>query len=240
MFFLSVPPGMETTDSPPLMKGRCRMNSHHVPIAFILSLLLWSNAATRDKNVTLKWLPSDDVHEKAFVNVKALAELKVRIPPVIDNRTNKDCIGRNIESSRYKRYVTDTDIAQWATGHVRKILAHFKVTSYEKDADLSLQFSLVNFFVTEESIYKGNVSFMVTAKGSNGTVIWKGVVQGDSNRWGRSFSVNNYLECICNAFVDAVYALVANREFIAAVATWSEPPKNENQEPAPAEPSLEQ
>lgn len=217
------------------------MKLHDIPVALIISLMFWCNAAARDKKVTLRWIPSDDVHEKTFINVKAMAKLNVKIPAVIDNRSEKDCIGRNIEESRNKRYVTDSDIAEWATKHVRKILDHFKISSRGKGADIVLQFSLVNFFVTEESIYKGNVSFLVTAKGNDGSMIWEGAVHGDSNRWGRSYSPNNYLECICNAFVDAVYALVANNKFIAAVDIWAGHLKNGNQEkPAAVEPSTEQ
>ena len=214
--------------------------NHHFPVAFILFLLLWYNTAAREKEVTLKWTPSDDVHEKAFVDVKALSELNVNIPAVIDNRSEKECIGKNIENGGNRRYVTDSDIAEWATIHVRKILDHFKVSSHGKDADLLLQFSLVNFFVTEESIYKGNVSFLVTAKGKDGSMIWEDAIHGDSNRWGRSYSVNNYLECICNAFVDAVYALVANKKFIEAVDRWAGHSKNDNQKkPAVVEPLVE-
>jgi hypothetical protein len=223
------------------------MKTLTIPLVLIIVLLFWCSAAARDKKVTLRWMPSDDIHEKTFVNVKALAELNVKIPAVIDKRSEKEIIGKNIEDSKDKLYVTDSDIAEWATGHVWKILKHFRISSHGKDADMLLQFNLVNFYVTEESIYKGNVSFLVTAKGNDGSVIWEDAVHGDSNRWGRSYSANNYLECICNAFVDAVYALVANKKFITTVNEWAGHLNDSDQEiPAtveqtePIEPSPEQ
>ena len=172
----------------------------------------------QSKSVSLKWKPSDDVQTKEFIDVGPLKKLKMSIGPVIDSRENKKEIGRNIEQSQVKFYYTDDDLAAWSENRIDTIFRFYKITLDTIKPDIIVAFDIVNFYCTEGSTYKGIVSLKVTAKSAGGSIIWEGVTSGESNRWGRSFSVSNYLECMCNAFVDSIYDLLKNTQFIKALA----------------------
>ena len=54
-------------------------------------------------------------------------------------------------------------------------------------------------------------------KDSAGKDLWTGIVNGDSTRWGRSYSAANYYETMSDMVLRATYNLLANAGFREAL-----------------------
>lgn len=58
--------------------------------------------------------------------------------------------------------------------------------------------------------------FVVDGANADGPPLWQGFSEGHVEKWGRSYARENYQEALSDAFVEAVLALVGNREFLQA------------------------
>lgn len=131
-------------------------------VVFILFVFV-SSGFCADKELPLKWKPGDNIHEYAYVDFKNLGKIKIWVEPVIDSRKEKNEIGRNTEKDTDRLYLTNDNVAQWATERFRDVLKEFglNVTSDKPDAIISAE--LVKFYVTEKDLYRGNVTFKIKA-----------------------------------------------------------------------------
>ena len=168
------------------------------------------------KEFPLKWKPGNDIRELEYVDVKNLGKVKIRVDPVIDSRKEKNEIGRNVEKSPERLYLTNDNIAEWATERFRYVLKEFGLNVTSDNPDVIISAELVKFFVLEKDLYRGNVTFKIKALKPDGTVIWAGITSGESKRWGRSFSEENFHECIGTSFIEAIYGLLKDDSFIKA------------------------
>ena len=78
--------------------------------------------------------------------------------------------------------------------------------------DYTLSGELLDLFVTEENIYKGNVAIKYSIKKKDKT-IWTSTAQGSSRKFGRSYSYENYMESISESIFSSVQNLLENESF---------------------------
>ena len=168
------------------------------------------------KEFPLKWKPGDDIRELGYVDVKNLGKVKIWVNPVIDSRKETNEIGRNVERNPERLYLTKDNIAEWATERFRYVLKEFGLNVTSDNPDVIISAELVKFYVLEKDLYRGNVTFKIKALKPDNTVIWQGISSGESKRWGRSFSEENFHECIGNSFIEAIYGLLKDDSFIKA------------------------
>ncbi|HTP27441.1 MAG TPA: hypothetical protein VMK12_17540 [Anaeromyxobacteraceae bacterium] len=168
-------------------------------------------------NVRLGWKPTDDLSPATNALGGLLGKRSVRLTTFADGRQERGLIGRNIENpDRPIEVLTSDDVGLWATARMSDLLRKSGIEIVDSPRALVLGGKVTEFFVNEGQVYKGKVTLLVTLTGS-GRLLWKGVAAGQSSRWGRSLSEDNYREVVSDAYVKAVEALVSDEGFQAAV-----------------------
>jgi hypothetical protein len=108
---------------------------------------------------------------------------------------------------------TSTDVAAFVTDHVKESLRAAGLNIVDGPADITVSGELRQFFVTEMSTYKGEVSMIIHVKNSAGKEVWTGAVGGDAERFGRSYKAENYYEVMSDMVLRASFNLLSNPGF---------------------------
>ena len=82
-----------------------------------------------------------------------------------------------------------------------------------------LDADIVNLWVEEAQVYKGEARLRFSLKGAGGKELWAGLASGSSTRWGRSKSRDNYNEVISDSLAQALAGLMGEAEFRKALHT---------------------
>jgi len=176
----------------------------------------------------LVWKPTSALLSgSAPVNLMPFAKQKLVVLPLVDKRAEKNLLGENTEKG-YSRYVaTSDDITAYVTQRVIALLAQpgLPVSAQADGATVVISGELQRFYVTENSTYKGEFRALLQVE-SAGKVLWRGLATGENARFGRSYKLENYHETLSDTLIDTVSRLLADRDFMAALAN--------NPAPAPA------
>jgi hypothetical protein len=84
-------------------------------------------------------------------------------------------------------------------------------------AERVLSLRLTRFWAEEAPAYHGSVTIVAEVKDA-GKVVWRGALVGDSKRFGRSLSTDNYRETISDATVRAINNMLGEASFRAAIS----------------------
>lgn len=176
-------------------------------------LLLTVTLSCELKNVPLDWKVENNSLFSDLSTSAGLQSFKIKVDPFGDSRSNKQEIGKNIESKEARTVTTKDNVVAWCTEKMKYILKQYGMTLVENDPTIVIKAEIVNFYVTESNIYNANVTLRVIVSDPKGKVLWQGMVSGQSRRFGRSYKLDNYQEGLSNAFADAVKTLFNNPEF---------------------------
>ena len=173
------------------------------------------------ENVPLKWTPTTTWAEMGPIDVSgALLTTKVHVDAFIDTRPNPPLVAENREhASNVRQFTTSSDVAVFVGDHLRETLQRAGLNTVDATGDVSISGEVRQFFVTEKSTYKGEISLLIRLKDGAGKELWSGMVTGDATRWGRSYNLDNYCEVMSDMMLRAVYNLLSNAGFRAALAT---------------------
>lgn len=138
---------------------------------------------------------------------------KFKILPFVDQRSNKTEIAKNIEDGREKPVTTRDDVAVWCTDKFKAIFKQYGLAVVDGHETVAVKGEILNFYVTEDNLYRSNVGIRLTAERPKGKVLWQGLISGNAKRFGRSYSLENYYESISDAYLEAVSGLLNNHEF---------------------------
>jgi hypothetical protein len=171
------------------------------------------------ENIPLKWSPTDTLAELGPVDVSgALLTTKVHFDTFVDTRQSQQTIAENREKAANIRAVTTaTNVASFVTEHLRDTLHAAGLNTVDGVGDVTVSGEIREFFVTETSLYRGNLSLLITVRSNEGKEIWSGVVLGGAERFGRSYRADNYCETISDMVLRATYNLLVNQGFHAAL-----------------------
>lgn len=169
------------------------------------------------QNIYLEWQATDTLDDKEYLLLKTLRNSRITLLPIQDVRDEKTAIGVNLEEEYPRYYKTPDDVSSWSTESIIPLLKYYNINLVDTSPDILLQFELIKFYVTEESTYKGNVTIKLSVQNPDGEILWEDIKTGRSNRWGRSLSEENFLECLGNSFLESVYSLLADKEFHSIV-----------------------
>ncbi|MBI4763137.1 MAG: hypothetical protein HY787_00830 [Deltaproteobacteria bacterium] len=172
------------------------------------------------KDIPLLWNPTEDVRTFKAVDLTIYHDIYFMVKPFKDFRKNPAEIGVNIErkgTSQDLPVTTKDNVAQWLTFNFSRTLSNFGVNVLQDKGNLTLEADILNFFVTEKSVYKGLVALKVRLLSKSNAVLWEQMVSGDSTRFGRSYTAPNYYEALSNSVIYAVYSLLRNDSFQRAV-----------------------
>ena len=142
---------------------------------------------------------------------------RFKIIAFTDPRDNKAEIARNVENSEPKLVTTKDDVSKWCTDRFRELLQQYAFDSRENGETVQLRGEVVQFYVLEDNLYRGAVGWKITAEAPDKSMLWQGLVTGTSQRFGRSYSEENYYETLSDAYIEAVQNLVKDEGFAKAL-----------------------
>jgi hypothetical protein len=135
---------------------------------------------------------------------------KIKVMPFVDMRENHKEIGRNVESSSPKLVTTKDDVAQWCTDRFIYSLKQFGIIPVTSGETLIFKGEVIQFYVNEDTRYKGNVAVKIKAERPDGKVVWQGMIAGSANRFGQSYKDENYFEVLSDAYIQAFQNFIKN------------------------------
>ena len=196
------------------------MRQHFLAAAFFASLLVnvFARGASLE-NVPLKWTPTSTLSEMGAIDISGpLLTTKIQVDALVDTRQNPPLVAENREKAdKVRQMTTSSDVAAFLTDHLKQTLHGAGLNIVDSGADFSISGEIRQFFVTEMSTYNGEISLLIHVKNSAGKELWSGIVNGDSTRWGRSYSAANYYETMSDMVLRATYNLLANAGFREAL-----------------------
>jgi hypothetical protein len=172
------------------------------------------------KDIPLLWNPTEDVRTFKAVDLTIFHNIYFMVKPFKDFRKNPAEIGVNIERKGTNQdlpVTTKDNVAQWLTFNFSRTLSNIGVNVVQDKGNLTLEADILNFFVTEKSVYKGLVALKVRLLSKSNAVLWEQMVSGDATRFGRSYTAPNYYEALSNSVIYAVYSLLKTDSFQRAV-----------------------
>jgi hypothetical protein len=172
------------------------------------------------KDIPLVWNPTEDVRTFKAVDLTRFHKIPFMVKPFKDFRKNPAEIGVNTERKLANQdlpVTTKDNVAQWLTFNFSRTLSNFGIDVVQDKGNLTLEADIVNFFVTEKSVYKGLAALKVRLLSKSNAVLWEEMISGDATRFGRSYSAPNYYEALSNAVIYAAYSLLKNDSFQRAV-----------------------
>jgi len=190
--------------------------------AFLVCLLASGAAAAREtvlENIPLKWSPTSTMAEMGPVDLTAPdLTVKIRVEGLVDSRQNPALIAQNTEKPDKPRPVTTSaDVGAFVTEHLKDALRAGGLSTVDDAGDVTLSGEIRQFFVNEVNVYRGEASLVLHLKNSAGKEIWTGVINGDAERFGRSYRADNYYEVLSDTLLRAAHNLLANPAFHEAL-----------------------
>lgn len=179
-----------------------------------LFVTLTSNAFAKDTltDVELMWKGTSDLKEFSGVNIDKMSSHKIAIEKFKDNRKNPARVGENRESKEILPVETTSDVAGFVTDNLKTTLTKAGLDIAKDKADYTLTGEINDYFITETTTYKGNITLKLRLN-KGGKTVWQGVVRGNNSRFGKSYKLDNYLESLSDVIVDAGSNLVKNDGF---------------------------
>jgi hypothetical protein len=172
--------------------------------------------------IPLAWAPTDNV-QLPIGAAAAFKDQRVAVNPVADAREDRTAIGKNVEAKidRVEKpewaVATNTDVGSFLTERLLAVLQQNAITTVTTEPTRVIRLELLRYFVVEGDSYKADVGFRATVEDGQGRQMWQGLAEGSSNRFGHSYSPENYNEALSNAFLEAVKQLMQNPEMLKAL-----------------------
>jgi hypothetical protein len=193
----------------------------HRLLGLALCFLLAGGAFAKEKleDIPMKWTPTDTIAGLGPVDVSGAAlTTKIHVDTLVDGRQNPAAIGENREKpSKVLPVTTTSDVAAFITDHVKETLHGAGLDIVDGPGDVTLSGEIRQFFVTETSLYHGDMSVLVHLKSASGKELWSGVISSAPERFGRSYKSDNYYETMSDMIVRSVYSLLSNPGFREAL-----------------------
>jgi hypothetical protein len=164
--------------------------------------------------VPMRWADApSDLRIYPASGVELMKQHAISLQPFTDEREDKVAVGMNVENNHKAPVSTKDDVAAFLTGRFAEVLHANGVESGAANADRVISVAVQRFYVMESNLYEGDVALSVTVADAGGRVLWHGVVEGKSKRFGRSFAADNYQESLTSASIEAFKNLGEKPDF---------------------------
>ncbi|HUG88414.1 MAG TPA: hypothetical protein VMP42_06570, partial [Actinomycetota bacterium] len=171
--------------------------------------------------IPLVWKPTDEIGELGTVDLTGLSGVTVRVQPFTDSRDEPAKIGANVEDAdegKTLEVTTSDEVGPWLADRFAWAIDQFGIDTTDEGGTVVLEGEVKRFFVTEAHTYDSDVGVRVSLKTPDGTVLWEGLANGSSTRFGRSYKAENYNEVLSDAVLQAAFDLLKNESFRRALA----------------------
>ncbi len=198
-------------------------------ISLVLCLIGGSEPAdtyAKLQNIPLVWKPTDDISSFDVIDLTVYENAKFSVASFRDMRKEKTEIGTNVErrsGADAMPVTTKDDVAKWITERFAYILEQFGLEVAPANGNFIVEADILRFYVMEDSVYKADVALKVRVKNAAGEIVWAGITNGSSKRWGSSYKAENYYESLCNAYLEAVHGLLTADTFLQAIRKYKSP-----------------
>lgn len=174
------------------------------------------------KDQPLRWTPTSKISELGIgsINLMPFEGKTFEVLPFVDNRPNPALVGENREKEEKGEVLTvetRDKVADFVTEQTRTFFKDLGLPVAAGPAKVQVGGEILSFLVTESSMYKAEIRLKVQVK-SAGKTVWAGMAIGSAKRFGRSYKMDNYLEALCDGFLDAWAGLAKSPEFMKALA----------------------
>lgn len=187
----------------------------------LLSVLCSFLYANDSMTFNLVWLPSISLDEIDNVDFSKLMKHKYLIE-VTDDRDVKEEIGRNVENKDkgiIKKVFTKSNVSEFVKKNTINCFKKYGLDLTSNDTSkITIRLQIIEYYVLEESIYKGILKTKVVLLDKNSNEILKTLTIGESRPWGKSFSKENYLNTLSNCIIDNVKSILKNKEISNAIS----------------------
>ncbi len=170
------------------------------------------------KDVTLRYKPTSTFADYPDLNLSGLSNIKIKLGDFIDERENVKLIGENREDEDEGKILPVTtkssvpDFLKETFGILFKDLG----IGISESSNIIFNLNIKKFMVIETNLYRAEVSFNVSLL-KNGNLVYDENVRGSAKRFGRSYKLDNYLESLSDAILDAFASLFKNERFLKAL-----------------------
>jgi hypothetical protein len=175
--------------------------------------------AVESLRVNVRYTPKSQAKAEALTWVRP--EVGVALAPVVDERADKTRIGENVEGtpaiSVYEHPPGSSASTIQSAMQQELSKLGVRLVAAPAEAQRVLQIALVHFWVSEDNTYNAECRLRVRVVDATGKELSTILVTGDSKRFGRSLSEENYLEALSGAFVEAFENLIHNAQFQQAM-----------------------
>jgi hypothetical protein len=168
--------------------------------------------ASQIENLQLAWKGVDGAPRPSPFVAQALATVPVAFG-LRDVRPDPTNVGVHEDSGHIVR--TTDNVAQFCSSKMGEMLRAAGARLDEAPMAV-VETDLVEYKVNEGGRFNGLVAIRVTVR-RGGSADWSKTYQGTSNRWGKSYSPDNFNEALSNALHAATEQLVRDDAFAMAV-----------------------
>jgi hypothetical protein len=139
------------------------------------------------ENIPLVWKPTDTLGSSGPLNLGgAVISTALHVDTLVDTRNNPSMIAENQENPDKPLPVTTSgDVAAFVTDHMKDSLHVAGLNIVDGPGDMTLSGEIRQFFVTETSTYRSDLSLVMHLKDAHGKEVWSGAVAGGTERFGR-------------------------------------------------------
>ena len=112
---------------------------------------------------------------------------------------------------------TPDNVAAFVTEKAKMLISGAGFYVVDSGGTVIVKTDIKSFSVDETQTYKGNVSLAVSVTSLSGTLLWQGITEGHTERFGHSYRDDNYYETLSDSLIEAVRSLLENPGFRKAV-----------------------
>ena len=194
------------------------MRRFHFALLLVPTLAACVHGSSGPISLPLRWTATgEDMRILRAGKVEVLRRHEVSVMPFTDARGGHDDVGVNLEHGGHIEVTTPDDVVRFLSEQFAEVLrANGIKLAARSDADRLIRAEVQRFFVTESNVYEGSVILGVSVTDPAGRVLWSGVTEGRSKRWGRSMSPENYQEALTSASLEAMKDLAGQPDFFEA------------------------
>jgi hypothetical protein len=180
--------------------------------------------AARSKVASYQGVPLQFMLPKSYDTLqqgmrKKVNQKKVYFNRMEDIRPDPALLGDYTNGAVTRVVSTSDTVSQWVRRYLSSLLDHYGVTitTDSAAADLRLFANIQAFEVEERKEYKGSIKIDISLQDSNGKEVFAKKISSEASRWGRTWKIKNYYQCISETLLNFAESLVQDEDFIKAV-----------------------
>lgn len=189
-------------------------------LRFFLLIILSSNFVFPAllKDIVLKFKPTSSLSDYDNLDLSGLTNVSLCFGNFYDEREDKNLIGENKEEEdkgKILPVITATPVGDFLKEVFTKLFKDVGIKIVQT-GEKTLELKVIKFYVEEKNLYKAEVWLDIKIS-KGGSILWEDRIMGSAKRFGRSYKLENYLESLSDAILDAFASLFQNGKFLEAI-----------------------